>query len=356
MAGLCAAARARELGLEPVVLEKGDRPGGSMLLSSCVVWRYRTLDEFRAECPGGDIRLQELIVDRLDEAVAWLEALGAPVVWHETGNPRTIGKRFDPRGLTEALARAAGEIHLSTSLDGHERPLVLATGGFQGDPDLVRRHVTTEPVLLRANRWSAGDGLRFAETHGAALSTGLDEFYGRAMPAPPADVPETRFVELAQLYGRHALVLNERGEEFASDPVSWSETDLVQAIARQPGGRAWYVVDESTLEVRIRGRTVREMIEAARRAGATVLAAAELGFDLAPEYRLAVHVAAGITHTIGGVRVDKRARVLRDDGTPIDGLYAAGVDAGGISTGGYASGLATALVLGITAPETLASL
>ncbi len=78
------------------------------------------------------------------------------------------------------------------------------------------------------------------------------------MPAPPAEIPESRFVELAQLYGSYALVLNEDGEEFAPDPISWAETDLVQAIARQPGGRAWYVVDEPTLELEIRGRTVSD--------------------------------------------------------------------------------------------------
>ncbi len=60
-----------------------------------------------------------------------------------------------------------------------------------------------------------------------------------------------------------------------------------------------------------------------------------------------VHVVAGVTHTLGGLRVDERARVLRADGEPIDGLYAAGVDAGGIASGGYASGLAQALVLGL---------
>ena len=61
MAGLCAAARARELGAEPVVLEKGTRPGGSMLLSSCVVWRYRTFEDFRAECRDGDEALQRAV-------------------------------------------------------------------------------------------------------------------------------------------------------------------------------------------------------------------------------------------------------------------------------------------------------
>jgi fumarate reductase flavoprotein subunit len=67
---------------------------------------------------------------------------------------------------------------------------------------------------------------------------------------------------------------------------------------------------------------------------------------------IAVRVHAAVTHTIGGLRVDDRARVLRDDGAPIAGLYAAGADAGGIFTGGYASGLAAALVFGRIAAET----
>src|SRR3989440_9610038 len=103
MAGLCAAARARELGVSPTVLEKGDRAGGSMSLSSCVVWRYRSLEDFRRECPGGDAALQGRVVELLDAALDWLRSLGAPVVWEETGNPRTVGLRFEPRGLVEAL-------------------------------------------------------------------------------------------------------------------------------------------------------------------------------------------------------------------------------------------------------------
>jgi succinate dehydrogenase/fumarate reductase flavoprotein subunit len=58
-----------------------------------------------------------------------------------------------------------------------------------------------------------------------------------------------------------------------------------------------------------------------------------------------------VTHTNGGLRIDERARVLRADGSAIDGLYAAGADAGGIFTGGYGSGLAAALVFGRRAAE-----
>ena len=76
MAGLVAAARGRELGASPTVFEKGDRPGGSMLLSSGVVWRHRSAEDFRRECPAGDPALQLRIVEEFDDALDWLESLG----------------------------------------------------------------------------------------------------------------------------------------------------------------------------------------------------------------------------------------------------------------------------------------
>jgi succinate dehydrogenase/fumarate reductase flavoprotein subunit len=304
-------------------------------------------------CPHGVVPLLGLVGERLDDSLTWLESLGAPVVERDTGNPHTVGVRFDPRGLTDALVRASGDLRLETPLpDDAGVPIVLATGGFQGASELVRRFIRPGgDLLLRANAWSAGDGLAFAVERGAALSAGLAEFYGRAMPAPPARVGEDDFVRLAQLYGRHALVLDESGAELGIEEVSWSETDLVQAIARRPNARAWYVVDDPALDVRVRGRSVRELVEAARDAGGTAILAGELPFELPGSYRYAVHVQAAITHTIGGLRVDERSHVLAEDGAPVEGLYAAGVDAGGVSTGGYASGLAAALVLGLAAAE-----
>jgi succinate dehydrogenase/fumarate reductase flavoprotein subunit len=342
MAGLCAAVRARELGAAPVVFEKGTRPGGSMLLSSGVIWRFREWEDFRAECPTGDERLQRVVWERLDEDVAWLESLGAPVVAHETGNPRTIGKRFDPQGLTETLVRVAGDVRLG---EPATQPTILATGGFQGDSALVAEYVRAGGRLrLRANRWSSGDGLRLALGRGAELSAGMDEFYGRNMP--DADFTEEQFVPLAQLYGRFARVYNERGEEFFDREVSWSENDLVQATAHQPGARAWYVLDDNALQQPVRDRKVADIVALAQ----TQIDPADLPFPAPPAARVAVRVAPGITHTIGGLRIDDRARVV---GT--EDLFAAGADVGGISTGGYASGLAAALVFGRIAAETALS-
>jgi succinate dehydrogenase/fumarate reductase flavoprotein subunit len=347
MAGLCAAARARELGARPVVVEKGTRPGGSMLLSSCVVWRHRSLEDFRRECPTGDPDIQSTIVDRLDEGLEWLERLGAPVVAAETGNPLTIGRRFDPRGLTNALLEAAGDVRLDTPLEEPDGPVILATGGFQGSAPLVERYVRpAAPLRLRANPWSAGDGLRLGLARGGALSAGMDEFYGRNMP--DCDFGEDDFVPLAQLYGRYARVFNDHGEEFFPGEISWSENDLVQATARQPGACAWYVLAEGTLDERVRERTVRELVEAAP----TRVDPGELPFSAPPDAVAAVRVRPGITHTIGGLRIDGRARVLRKDGEPVDGVFACGADAGGVATGGYSSGLAAALVFGHIAAET----
>jgi fumarate reductase flavoprotein subunit len=337
MAGLAAAARARELGASARVLEKGDRPGGSMLLSSGFFWRHRDFEAFRDECPRGDIDLQQTLFDQLDHALDWLESLGARVLERDTGNPLTLGRRFDPHELTDALVRRVGELRLGVPLS--ELPdgvgVVLATGGFQGDRGLVRKHVTPEAdhVLLRANPWSSGDGLRLGLAAGASLSGGMGEFYGRNMPAPPAVIRAHDFVPLAQLYARHAIVENERGERFQTR--SWSEIDVVQWTARQPRAQARYVVADDALGNRVRDRSVAEMIDAAEAAGAPV------------ERRdgaTTVEVVAAITSTLGGLAIDTSARAE-------DGVYAAGTDVGGISTGGYASGLAAALVFGRIAAE-----
>jgi fumarate reductase flavoprotein subunit len=335
MAGLVAAVRARELGAEPLVLEKGDRAGGSMLLSSGVIWRHRTLEDFRAECPGGDPALQRMIVEGLDEALDWLQSLGAPVIEPETGNPRTSGVRFDTRELTKALVSRArnvslGHVPASDTEPRPEGPIVLATGGFHV------RLAREWGLPVRGNAWSEGDGLDLALARGGETAGDLYEFYGRAMPAG-IPIDEAEFVPLSQLYGRFAEVVSEDGgQRFEGEP-QWSEIDLVQTIGRWPGGRAWYRVHEDDLGQRVRERTVADMIELARAAGAVVREE--------PPFT-SVLVQASVTQTLGGILIDTRARVVG-----AERLYAAGADVGGIATGGYSSGLAAALVFGRIAAE-----
>lgn len=422
LAGLTAALRATELGARTTLLEKGDSPGGSFLYSSGYVWSYKDMPTYRKEAPGGDVVLQKLILERLGKGLEWLEAAGGALLSRETGNPLTFGVRFDPEqtvaDLAERIRASGGEILTGTALEallenpggringvrasspgGREEygadAVILASGGFAANPDLVGRNIIGGPgrMLVRAHPRSTGDGFLAALAKGALASAGLDEFYGRNLPAPPAEFSPERFVEVSQLYGRYAVAVNARGERYADEGADWSETALTRATAHQPGPYAWYILDAAGLEARVRGRTAEAMVEVARDAGGIVLRAGslhELANDLGElgvprdtflrtldEYNaaiaagretspprtgtarplrvppfVAVKVAPSITHTVGGLAVDDGCRVLRKgDGRPIPGLYAAGVEVGGVSTGGYTSGLASALVFGRTAAE-----
>jgi fumarate reductase flavoprotein subunit len=420
LAGLTAALRATELGARITLMEKGESLGGSFVYSSGYIWSYVDLPTYRREAPGGDADLQRLILERLESGLTWLEDAGGALLARETGNPLTFGARFDPErtvsALVDRLEASGGKIIADTALEALlEDPagrisgvrvsssgeqlaadaVILASGGFAGDPELVGRHIIGGPgrMRVRAHPRSTGDGFRAALRKGALASAGLDEFYGRNLPAPPADFPPERFVEVSQLYGRYAVAVNASGERYADEGADWSETALTRATAHQPGLYAWYVLDAKGLEGRVRERTAREMVETARSTGGTVIEAASLteladrlaergvppetflhtvedynaalaaGGGLSPPRSgqawplrappfVAVKVAPSITHTVGGLAVDTGCRILREtDGGPIPGLYAAGVEVGGVSAGGYTSGLASALVFGSTAAE-----
>jgi len=424
LAGLVAARRVQELGARVSLFEKGDRLGGSFVYSSGYVWSYKDLRTFRAEAPGGDVALQRLILDRLEPGLSWLEGLGAPVLTRGTGNRLTVGARFDPArtvtALSDRFVDSGGRLLLGAALDGlvqdargritgarvvsgqesrteEADAVILASGGFAANPELVGRHIIQGPgqMRLRAHPWSTGEGFLAALAAGARESAGLDEFYGRNLPAPPAEFPPERFVEVSQLYGRYAVALNRNGERYADEAADWSETALTKATAGQPGLYAWYLVDGVGLHRRERERTVGEMVATARETGGTVLEAKGLGelaqrlgergvprggvlrtldrynaavakgrtaeltpprSDPAPPVKVspfvAVEVAPTITHTIGGLAVDEGCRVLRrSDAHPLPGLYAAGVEVGGVSVGGYTSGLAAAVVFGSVAAE-----
>ncbi|MBM3678258.1 MAG: FAD-binding protein, partial [Actinobacteria bacterium] len=256
--------------------------------------------------------------------------------------------------------------------------VILADGGFQADPELVRRHVGPHAnhAKLRGASAPTGDALRMGLAVGAATA-GMRCVYGhllhrdalhddRFWPAPLLD-PLLRAGILVDRSG--ARIMDEsRGGLAATNELVWGG---------DPQG-AWIVVGETGWNQAGTESTVGLPTPAPNptlvERGARILSAddlsslaAEAGFDpvaigravrdaripIEPPY-LAIPIVPGITFTMGGLAIDGRSRVLDEAGRPIPGLYAAGSCTGGLHGGpdaGYVGGLSAALVQGFVAAE-----
>ena len=347
MAGLVAAARARELGA------RGRRPreGRSLRRVDAALERRDLATSVAGRVPGRVPRRRSRaaathLIDELDEGLDWLESLGAEVTERATGNPRTVGRRFDPRRLTDALVR--------------DRRRRFGSAGRS-----PRRMCWRQAASASDLRASAASSCARA---GGARATGSPTGSRRARSSRPGWTSSTggtcrpRFPRSCSSRPPRCTERMRSCSTSREGSSSRTRSRGRRRISfRRPHGcpspAAWYVVDARTLRRRVRERTVAEIVEVARTVGGDVRSTDELPFALPPSPKLveppflAVRVRPAVTHTTGGLRIDDRARVLREDGSPIDGLYAAGADAGGIFTGGYGSGLAAALVFGRRAAE-----
>lgn len=447
MGGLTAATEATERGADVLVLEKGPEPGGSMGLSAGFVWTYETFERARERIPDGDAALQRMVVESIEEGYRWIEDHGVSLADppFEMGAGTTVEppvpgvwKKMDPDVFIDAtlttIRECGGEVRTETalselSLDGAGRVdgvvaagpdgtttiparcVVLATGGFQGNEELLQRYVTphTDRLWLRANPHSTGDGLLAAMQHGAKTTPGMGTFYGHNLPAPPAEFDASEFVAASQYYGPRGVALDGDGRRFTDESVAAFEYTLAQDTAREADGRAFIVIDRDLYDAENVFRIADRVTDVSDRFGGRVAEAADLTavgetltvwgadgdravetlesynehlaegrgdelhpdrerfrtpLDTPPYYIVAVQ--PGITFTMGGLDVTTDMAVRRrstsdtsmapygtETGRPgvIPGLFAAGVDVGNVSNREYMGGLAHALVTGLRAGE-----
>lgn len=130
------------------------------------------------------------------------------------------------------LGSAEGEIEV-----GVRGGVVLATGGFEWDRDLVRsfvRHPMTHPVSVATN---TGDGLRMAMRVGAGLGCMPEAWW-----VPVIEVPKEGFGTVAwQVNGErtrpHCIMVNRRGQRFTNEAANYNAF-----------GEAFHVMDVSSYE------------------------------------------------------------------------------------------------------------
>ena len=427
MAGLAAAAVAAAAGARVLAVEKGPRPGGSAALSAGIFWTAPDGEALRRRVPLGDPALGRAVVVAYPAAVEAVRAAGVTVsepfhgvmgfgVGHKVDLPALFGHEL------AVVERAGGRVRCATAgrrllagadgavggalLAGPGGPLaveadatILATGGFQGAPDLVTTYLgpLADRMLVRSNPGSVGDGLRLGRAAGAATSRAMGSFYGHLLPSPLESFGERDYLPFTQYHSSHCILVNRLGRRFCDESAGDEVSN--QAVLAQPDARAVLLCDERVRTAHVvtapypHGGVVDRFAEAAT-AGARLVAAGSLAelaeliaawgvpaanlretldgyaaaaagepgrldapLPAAPEPLVeppfhALEVQPSITFTYGGLRVEPGGRVLDHDGLPVPGLLAAGVDAGGLSNWTYAGGLAPAFITGRLAATT----
>ena len=450
IAGLIAANRLAQRGLSAVVLEQGADEqypcntrytGGTFhLCLHNIMTEERALSAEIVALTGGFV--EQKLADMLaldgrrsvrwlqDEGIRFMKASGADVHNWVLAPPsrnhpgldwkgragdvllRRLEANLVPRGgsvVIKTRARALIVDHgrcmgVIADQDGREvhyqsRATIIADGGFQGNPDLVRQYVCRHPERMkqRGAGTGRGDGLQMALTAGAKL-VGMDTFFGHVMSRDSMTNDKLWPYPYGDALATAGIVVGPAGERFADegrggvylanhiakleDPFS-AAIMFDHAIWEGPGRKGFIPANPHLPEVGgtlLRAASLAELatlmqvpaaaLAATVRAYNEAIGSGKLGtlsplrtatrytpLPVAQPPFYALPVCPGITNTMGGIAINEHAQVLREDGSAIPGLYAAGCAAGGLTGGpeiGYVGGLAIAAVTALRAAEHIA--
>ncbi len=449
IAGLSAANRAAQQGLKVAVLERGDGP--QYLCNSRYSGGVLHISMHNAKDPAeklmavikdatsgkADPELSRALATTAGRAIDWLQSEGAKyirvgnIVWqqHVLAPPRPIVAGLDWKGrgpdvtlrqLVTNLEKRGGKLlHLPAvtlmekegqciGVEAGEgaakqqflaKAVVLADGGYQGNPALVREHMGIDfaRVKTRGAGTGVGDGMRMARAMGAQFSE-LKYFYGHMLSRDSFTNDKVwPYPQLDEL-GTVGIVVNDAGERFVDE--GQGGVFVANTIARLANPLStWAILDHAIWEGP--GRTARIPANPQlANAGGTIHKAATLGelammtgidatgleatvaaynkaqasghtAQLAPPRSAspivpspivktpfyAVPLCAGMTYTFGGIFTDGDGRVMSTRGAPIEGLYAVGATTGGLeggTGGGYVGGLIKGVTFGMRAAEHIA--
>jgi tricarballylate dehydrogenase len=347
----------------------------------------------------GDERYFQKLAAHAPETVAWMASHGIefiqPPYYLAKGPPRIqpVGGGAGLVGTFARAAKAAGvEIRYGcgaeelvvddgriagvavSSRDKRETlpadAVVLATGGFQGNAEMMLRHFGPGADSMRlispGTRFANGDGIRMALAIGADRAGDWN-----GMHAEPLDARDAKSAPVVLVYP-YGIVVDRSGRRFFDEGAGlvhetweWFARDI---HFKTPGAIAFAILDSRMLQIPDYQRAIRsevppvradDIVSLAQQIGvnaatlaqtvgdynaactgdpekfdATVCDGLAAAKNLAPPKSnwaralsappfLAFPLVGAIAYTFGGLATDDRARVLRQ-GSPISGLYAAG--------------------------------
>lgn len=370
-------------------------------------------DIFRLNKGQGDARVTLALCRISGSLIDWLDALGVPLehmpnyrypgmsrAWMISPPQRNglvitnvlrqkvqeqpkIDLRLGTKviGLTTAGGAVSGlEAFSGTQSEGEvlkvrSEAVILAASGFGANPEKVGQYI---PELAGApyfgTPYATGDAINWGQSLGVATDH-MGAYQSHSSIAQPRMMLVTTY-----LINHGAIQVNQQGRRFGDETDAYAGHAL--AVQAQPGRSVVELFDEHILEqTQADYPRFNECLEAGIVVKAQSLAELAHYFDLpannlvetVDEYNRAVQIGGdtfGRTHfnrplaapffgirvtsalvqTLGGLRIDARARTIREDGTPVPGLYAGGGTAAGLAgdrVEGYLAGTGLLAAFGL---------
>jgi tricarballylate dehydrogenase len=431
IAGCSAALTAADFGVRVAVIEKAPKavPHGNTAFSGGSFRRASesySADKFYSDImnlSGGraDPESTRIVVEHSQKARDWLTQLGVP--WTRRSRDPAASDQAEGQGqalaavIRHAVAAKGIEIFHETeglsliregsnvvgvrarSKDGvielSCRAVVLATGGFQANPEMVVHYLGKggANLVLRGSPYNTGDGIRMAQELGAAIGW-MDDFHGGLIHYGYKKYPDVGAMAGMRSMKKYevGILVNQNGKRFVDEGEHASDKTYAKfgkiVALTQPGGVAYVIFDAPNRNVvnpdyrgpemapveaeslqSLAGKldidaedflaTVQEYNASIRDGKCLSLSPPKTNFaqPIATPPFYAYKVTGGFTFTFGGVRTNGRAEVLDDNAKAIPGLYAAGEMVTGIFYGNYAGGssLPRCVVFGRIAGEQAAN-
>lgn len=288
----------------------------------------------------------------------------------------------DDTGITSVEIKRQGKAEIIQC-----KAIILASGGFEANSEWRTRYLGPgwELAKVRGTRFNTGDGLKMAIDIGAA-TTG--NWSGCHAVGWDRNAPEFGDLDVGDGFQKHSyplgIMVNANGERFVDEGAdfrNYTYAKYGREVLMQPQQFAWQVFDARVTDLlrdeyrirqatRVQSDTLDGLADKLEGVDGQVFLDtvlkynnaidAEVKFDPTvkdgrgteglkinksnwanpldtPPY-VAYQITCGITFTFGGLKVDKHAQVIDDDGHVIQGLYAAGELVGGLFYFNYPGG------------------
>lgn len=374
-AGLSAAIAAAEAGASVLVIEKQDIPGGSAVTSAGIV--YAPVDENdkaamvqyymdRAEGNANE-ELLTFYADNALDTIAWLEGLG--VQWLMTV---PAGTAPEPRARFSMTAEGVGMtgaalvnpmleklnelgVDVLCGVRGTEllvgddgaitgakaegktadyeiaaKSVILATGGFDASKEMKAQYSpVAENDFPLSSKGNVGDGINMGMAIGAAT-----EFKGGVIGFDFVDgsLPASGMNAVAMYCSSYVQPDGTFVSKVIDYPITYT---AIKALGVDHFYGLYDAAGAETAEAAVavgfgwKGDTVEALAEATGMDAEKLADAIGQDPDLKEAPYYAVMVKPTTIGSMGGLVIDTDARVLKDDGSAIPGLYATGEVANG---------------------------